>query len=522
VDPAEEAGAAYAAGQASALDGDIDKAAEHFRRATLLDPQLALAHRDLAAAEFARSRFIEAEIAYREALRLQPGLRSARLALSAILNLTGRRETALAHLSQLLALNDDAPDIFSDYLFALTHSSRHAREAVFAEHVRFGEGLAAKLPPALPHDNSPDPARRLKLAYVTADVGRHILAVMLEPVLRAHDRSRFEVFLYDNAPRRERRTLPRNCVDHWVEVVDLDDAALVDRVRADGIDILVDLSGHTGGNRLPVFARKPAPVQVSWMGYPFTTGVRAIDYRICDARQIAAGTASLLVEEPFIVPGASVAFAPPDEPAPAPSPFAANGYVTFGSVNSLDKVDDTVWALWAEVLRTVPTSRFLIKARGLHDERLQQRVSERLAQLGVAPERLMFEGGSPVGAFLESFSRIDIALDTFPYTGGSTTRYTIWMGVPVITLEGVALYERFSAAILREVDLAECVAADPADYVAAAAALARDTARLAELRRDLRPRMRPSALCDVAGQARRLEGAYREMWRRWRLRQLAG
>lgn len=503
-------------------DSDFDGAAEHFRRATVLDPQIALAHRDLAAVEFSRNRFIEAETAYREALRLNPGFRSAHLNLAAILTLTGRRQAALAHLRELLALNDDAPDLFSNYLFALIHSSQHTREAVFAEHVRLGESLAAKLPPPAPHDNPPEPERRLKLAYVTADLGRHILALMLEPVLRAHDPSRFEVFVYDNAPRSERRILPRNCVDHWVEVASLDDAALADRVRADGIDVLVDLSGHTGGNRLPVFARKPAPVQVSWLGYPFTTGVRAVDYRICDARQIASGTASLLVEEPFIVPGASVAFVPPDEPAPAPPPSAANGYVTFGSVNSLDKVDDAVLALWAEVLRSVPSSRFLMKARGLHDERLQARFSERLARLGVAPQRLIFEGGSPVSDFLESFSRIDIALDAFPYTGGSTTRYTIWMGVPLITLEGVALYERFSGAILRDVGLAECVAANPATYVAAAVELAGDRARLTELRRDLRPRMRASALCDVAGQAGRLEDAYREMWRRWCARQLAG
>ena len=522
VDSIQEASAAYAAGRASLQDEDLDGAVEHFRRATVLDPQNALAHRDIALVELSRNHFIAGELAYRQALRLNPRFRSAHINLAAILTLTGRRETALAHLRELLAANDDAPDIFSNYLFALIHSNQDTREAIFAEHVRFGEGLAAKLPSAAPHDNLPDPERRLKLGYVSADVGRHILALMLEPVLRAHDRRRFEVFIYDNAPREAPRSLPRECVDHWIEVAGLDDAALADRVRADGIDILVDLSGHARGNRLPAFARKPAPVQASWMGYPFTTGVRAIDYRICDARQIGSATASLLVEEPFIVAGASVAFVPPEEPAPAPPPSAANGYVTFGSVNSLDKVDDAVLALWAEVLRTVPTSRFLIKAHGLHDERLQKRLSERLARLGVAPQRLIFEGGSSVGAFLESLSRIDIGLDTFPYTGGSTTRYTIWMGVPLVTLEGVALYERFSGAILREAGLGECVAADPAAYVAAAARLAADIPRLTELRRDLRPRMRASALCDVAGQAGRLEDAYREMWRRWCARHRAG
>jgi predicted O-linked N-acetylglucosamine transferase (SPINDLY family) len=518
----EEARAAYAAGQASARNGDFSGAAEHFRRCIALAPQAALAHRDLATVEYLRSRFLEAEVAYREALRLNPGFRSAQRNFAAILSFTGRREAAVAHLRELLARNDDAPDLFSDYLFTLTHSSQLTREAVFAEHVRFGESVAAKLPPAAPHANLPDPARRLKLAYVTADVGRHILALMLEPVLRSHERGRFEVFIYDNAPRSERRSLPRECVDHWVEVADLDDAALVERVKADGIDVLVDLSGHTSGNRLPALARKPAPVQVSWLGYPFTTGVRAIDYRICDPRQVAPGSAALFVEEPFVMPGGSVAFVPPDEPAPAPPPCVANGHVTFGSVNTLDKVDEAVLTLWAEVLRTVPTSRLLMKARGLQDPQLQKHFSARFAQRGVAPERLMFEGGSPVRAFLESLSRIDIALDAFPYTGGSTTRYTIWMGVPVITLEGAALYERFSGAILRELGLAQCVAADPAEYVAAASALAGDAARLAELRRDLRPRMRASALCDVAGQVRRLEDAYREMWRRWCARQPAG
>jgi predicted O-linked N-acetylglucosamine transferase (SPINDLY family) len=499
----------------------MDEAAEHFRRCIVLAPQAAVAHRDLAALEFLRSRFLEAEVAYREALRLNPGVRSAHRNLAAILSFTGRREAALAHLRGLVARNGEAADLFSDYLFTLTHSSQLTREAVFAEHVRFGESLAAKHPPAMSHGALPDPARRLKVAYVSADVNWHILALMLEPVLRAHDRSRFEVFIYDNAPRAERRSLSRDCVDHWVEVADLDDAAFVERVKADGVDVLVDLSGHTTGNRLPAFARKPAPVQVSWLGYPFTTGVRAIDYRICDARQIGPGTASLLVEEPFIVPGASVAFAPPDELAAAPPPCLANGYVTFASVNSLDKVDEAVVALWAEVLRSVPTSRFLMKARGLQDERLQKRFAEQFAGRGVAPERLSFQGASPVRPFLQSLSGVDIALDALPYTGGSTTRYTIWMGVPVITLEGVALYERFSGAILRELGLDDCVAADPAAYVAAAARLAGDPQKLTELRRELRPRMRASALCDVAGQARRLEDAYREMWRRWCARQPA-
>ena len=513
--PAETADEACAAGQASVARGDVAEAARHFRRATELNPASVLAHRNLGAAEYLRSHYFDAEAAYRAALRLNPAIRSAHLNLAAILTFTGRREEALAHLRDLVARNGDAPDLFSSYLFALTHSSRLTREQVFAEHVRFGESQAARLPSPQPHPNAPNPERRLKLAYVSADVGQHILALMLEPLLRAHDRSQFEVWLYDNAAATETRALPRECVDRWVEVDRLDDAALADRVRADGIDVLVDLSGHTTGNRLAAFARKPAPVQVSWLGYPFTSGVRAIDYRICDARQVGSGTSSLLVEEPFIVPGASVAFAPPDDPAPAPLPCAANGYVTFGSVNGLDKVDDEVVAVWAEVLRRVPTSRFLMKARGLHDARLQQHFVDRFAGHGIAPHRLVFEGASGVRAFLESFSRIDIALDAFPYTGGSTTRYTLWMGVPLVTLEGVALYERFSGAILREMSLPELVAQDPAGYVAAAVALAGDRGRLATLRRDLRPQMRASALHDVAGQTRRLEDAYREMWRRW-------
>lgn len=513
--PAETATDACAAGQACVDRGDLAAAAEHFRRATVLDPASVLAHRNLGATEFLRSRFFDAEAAYEEALRLNPSIRSANLNLAAIQSFTGRREAAVARLRDLLARNGHVSELFSSYLYTLTHSSHVSRDEVFAEHVRFGESAAAGLAPAAAHGQAPDPDRRLKLGYVSADVGPHILALMLEPLLRTHDRSGFEVFLYDNAADDERRAFPRHCVDHWIEVGDLDDAAFAARVRANRIDVLVDLSGHTTGNRLLAFARKPAPVQVSWLGYPFTTGLRAVDYRICDARQIGPGTASLLVEEPFIVPGASVAFAPPDDPAPAPPPGAANGYVTFGSMNGLDKVDDAVLALWAEILRAVPGSRLLMKARGLQDERLRQHMAGRFANHGITPDRLAFEGASGLKAFLESFSRIDIALDAFPYTGGSTTRYTLWMGVPLVTLEGVALYERFSGAILREMDLPGLAATDTAGYVAAAVALAGDPARLAALRRDLRPRMRASALYDVAGQTRRLEEAYREMWRRW-------
>jgi predicted O-linked N-acetylglucosamine transferase (SPINDLY family) len=514
-DSGEEASAALAAGKAAELKGDLDGAVEQFRRAIALAPQSARPHLAISHVELRRCCFFEAEAAARDAIRLDPRLRAPYLNLAKVFSNTGRLDAALALYREILARTDDAPAVFSDYLFTLIHSGGHSREAVFAEHVRFGESLAARLPPTSAHANDPDPERRLKLAYVSADVGRHIVAAMLQAMLRAHDRSRFEVFIYDNAPSAVQRALPGECFDHWLEVARLDDAALAERVRADEIDVLVDLSGHTGGNRLPAFARKPAPVQVSWLGYPFTTGVWAIDYRICDARQMGPGSAALFVEEPFVVPGASVAFMPPEDPAPAAPPCHANGYVTYGSVNSLDKIDGASLALWAEVLRSVPASRLLIKAHGLHDERQQKRLSEHLAHLGVAPERLMFEGGSPPRAFREGFSRVDIALDTVPHTGGSTTRHTVWMGVPVITLESVALYERFSGAILRELGLAECVATDTAGYVAAAAALAGDRARLAKLRRDLRPRIRASALCDVSGQARRLEEAYREMWRRW-------
>jgi predicted O-linked N-acetylglucosamine transferase (SPINDLY family) len=517
---AEAARAALAAAKVAELDGDLEGAVEHLRRASVLDPESALAQMAISHVQLQRSCYFDAEAAARQAIRLDPRLRGSYLNLARIYGHTGRGPAALALYREILARTDQAPTVFSDYLFALIHSSRCAPEEAFAEHVRFGEVLAARLPPSPPHANTPYPDRRLKLAYVSADASRHILTLMLEPMLRAHDRSRFEVFVYDSAPAAQART-PRAGVDHWVEAARLDDATLARRIRADGIDVLVELSGHTGGNRLPALARRPAPVQVSWLGYPFTTGVAAIDYRICDERQLGPGSAALFVEEPFVVPGASVAFRPPDEPAPAPPPHLGAGHVTFGSVNALDKIDDVALTVWAEILRAVPASRLLMKAHGLHEARLQKRLSDSFAHLGVAPERLAFEGGSPARAFREGFSRIDIALDSFPYTGGSTTRQTLWMGVPVITLEGAALYERFSGAILRELGLDRCVATDRASYVAAATALARDSATLAGLRRDLRPRIEGSPLCDAAGQARRLEDAYREMWRRWCARQAA-
>jgi len=518
-DAPQDAEAAYAAGQAAQRDSDFEAAAGHYRRAIALDPGHAAALRDLAFVLLMQSRFFEAEAAYRRALEVHPRLRSARANLAYVLSVTGRLDEALALYRDLLARTGDAPDIFSSYLFALTHSSKVTREAVYAEHLRFGEAVARRAPPPVPHLNTPDPERRLKIGYVSADLGRHIAGRMIEGVLPAHDRRLVEVTVYDNAPANERPAIPTGHVDHWIQVRPFDDAAFAQRVRADGIDILVDLSGHTGGNRLATFAYKAAPVQASWFGYPFTTGVSAIDYRICDAFQLGPGTAELLVEQPFVIEGASVAFLPTDDPPPAPPPSVANGHVTFGSMSSLDKVDEAVLALWAELLKAVPSSRLLMKARGLHDPRLQAHFAQAITRHGVAADRLAFEGGSPVRAFLESFSRIDIALDSFPYTGGSTTRYTLWMGVPVITLEGAALYERFSGAILRQIGLAECVASDPAGYVAAAAALAGDPSRLLELRKALRPRLKASALCDVPGHARRLEAAYREMWRRWCARQ---
>jgi protein O-GlcNAc transferase len=354
---------------------------------------------------------------------------------------------------------------------------------------------------------------KIRIGYVSPDWAGHPVARFMQPILESHDRSAFEIHIYDDAPRPDAFTdRLRPFADAWDRVRGMPDEQLAEKIRADRIDILIDLAGHTAGNRLLVFASKPAPVQMSYLGYPNTTGLTAIDYRLTDAIADPPGLADELHTEKLLrLPGTFLAFRPPVEtPAVVEPPLLTNGFVTFGSFNALWKINGPLLKLWARVLSAVPGSRMVLKADSLDDPAVAQRFANVFAEAGIDANRLQLLGREATyGGHLAAYGGCDVCLDSFPYAGTTTTCEALWMGVPVVSLAGQVHAARVGASLLSSVGLPELVANDPDNYVAIAATLATQPDRLRELRLGMRDRMRSSPLMDAVSLTRAIEAAYR-------------
>jgi predicted O-linked N-acetylglucosamine transferase (SPINDLY family) len=335
-------------------------------------------------------------------------------------------------------------------------------------------------------------------------------------VLREHDSRAFEIYCYSDVARPDAVTA-RLCQHAAVyrDCAQETDEALADRIRGDQIDILVDLAGHGLGNRLPVFARKPSPVQVTWLGYFDTTGLDRVDYRIADEHSVPPGAERLFVERVVRLPRSSTCFLPPPSPAPAPPPCLARGAVSFGCFCNPSKITRAVAAVFGRILRRLPNSRLLLKYHTFVDPGIQARFVRWFAEEGVGRERLQFEGHAPIAGYLAAFAQVDVALDPFPYSGETTALHSLWMGVPLVALEGRTVAERLASRVLRVGGLEDWVARSSDEYVQIALGLASDPQALALTRRSLRQRLQASPLLDHRGVTRDLEAAYRRMWRSW-------
>jgi predicted O-linked N-acetylglucosamine transferase (SPINDLY family) len=386
----------------------------------------------------------------------------------------------------------------------------------FAE--RFEAPLRAHWPS---HDNDRDPQRRLRVGFVSGDLHSHPVGYFLESVLAHIDLTALEIFLYPTYSKID--TLSRRLQAMgfaWESLVGLSDERAAQRVRENAIDILVDLSGHTGHNRLRVFAHKPAPVQVTWLGYFATTGLQAMDYILCDRYVAPASEFDHFVEKPWYLPDTYLCFAPPVvNLRVAPLPALTTGRFTFGCFNNLTKLNDAVVALWARVLLAVPASRLFLKTKQLDDATVRQSVVDRFAAHNIDAGRLILEGAAPRAELLAAYSRVDIALDPFPYPGGTTSAEALWMGVAVLTLAGERFLSHIGESILQNAGLPEWVCANTDDYVARAASYAGDLQRLAALRNGLRQQVLVSPLFDAPRFARHFEDALRDMWAHWCNRQ---
>jgi predicted O-linked N-acetylglucosamine transferase (SPINDLY family) len=415
-------------------------------------------------------------------------------------------------------MSDGRPGALSNALMIANCFDRLAPADLFTRHCEFAARFCAGLGDGAAHGNVRDAGRRLRVGYVSPDLRLHSVAYFIEPVLAHHDRGGFEVVCYQTNSASDAVTERlRGYVDGWVAADRLSDQGLAERVRADAIDILVDLAGHTAGGRLLAFARRPAPVQASWLGYPTGTGLSAIGYRISDWEVDPAGYEAYAAERPVRLPASYFCYRPlASAPEVGPLPSGEVGAITFGSFNNFAKVSPSVLGMWARVLEAVPGSRLMIKAKSLADESVRGRLLERLAALGVGEARLILRGWQEeVGGQLALYNEVDIGLDTYPYNGATTTCEALWMGVPVVSLSGATHASRMGRSILKAAGLGEWVAETAQGYVAHAVRLAGERTQLAELRSTLRGRLRASALMDERGFTRNLEHAYRQMWRQW-------
>jgi protein O-GlcNAc transferase len=487
----------------------LEEAERHLVRARELAPLSPEVHVTLGNLYRRQHRDYEAIAAYTKAIELNPGMAQAHNNLGILLAELGDGEGAAVALRQALALAPDRASTWSNLLLTTTWSDRLSAGEFAAEHRAYGDYFGARIRPMAPARLRPFAGRRLKIAYVSSDFRAHAVAVFLQPLLAHHDRTRFEIHAFYNFTAEDEVTAHiRTLVDHFVSIAGRSDAEVADSIRKEGIDILVDLNGHTSHNRLPLFLLKPAPVQVTWLGYLATTGLPTMDYRLTDARADPVGaTDALHTETLWRLPETLWCYAPhATAPAVEPLPALANGYVTFASLSNPAKVSQTILDLWVRILQSNPGTRLMLIESALEERMAGWRGL--FSSRDIDPRRIEFVPRLSTADYLALYNRIDIALDTWPCAGGTTTCDALWMGVPVVTLAGERSFSRTGASVLSTVGLAQFVTEEADAYVRCASARARDLGSLASLRAALRNRVLASPLVDARRFAVDLEAAY--------------
>ena len=500
--------------------GKFDQAEASCRRALEIDPRLAEAHNNLGVIFSRTNRLAESIESFERAIKAKGDYANAYANLGGVLKDIGRLAEASKSLHRALAIDPDSVLAHNNLLFIHNYVADLPAAQLLADAKRFGEVAARLAQPRTKWQNSPDPQRVLRVGFVSGDLSGHPVGFFLEGVLAAlasHPGGRLELFAYPTFTCDDETSARlRACCKGWHSAVGLSDEALAQRITEDRIDILIDLSGHTAHNRLTMFAWKPAPVQVSWLGYFATTGLAAIDYFIADPWTLTPDQEINFSEQIWRLPETRLCFtAPAEDVVVGPLPALANGYVTFGSFNNLSKMNDAVVALWARVLNAVPDSRLFLKYQQLGEASVRQNTRERFAAHGIRPERLTLESYVPRSSYLTAYQRVDIALDPFPFPGGTTTAEALWMGIPVLTLAGERFLSRQGVGLLMNAGLPEWIAADAPDYLARAVSHAGDLQRLASLRRGLRQQMLDSPVFDAPRFAQHFEAALLGMWHKW-------
>jgi predicted O-linked N-acetylglucosamine transferase (SPINDLY family) len=498
--------------------GDYDGAVSALEKAIALNPDLALAHSNLSGALAKRGEYDLAVSHARRALGINPNSANGYINLGISLKGLGRVAEAVTAYDQAVSCDPGNMTAYSNRLFAKLYATSIPPSEYFRDASAFGQRFADPLLRRRPFINDRDPDRRLRIGFVSADLCAHAVARFIEPLLHHLDRERFDLTAYMARPTEDIVSLRlHDRFDAWHNIAGMSDDEAADLVETHAIDILVDLSGHSAGHRLLVFARKPAPVQATWMGHPATTGLTAIDYRITDALHDPPGASDAFhTETVWRLPGVSATYQASDN-IPAVRhrpPFEERGHVTFGVLNRFEKIGDRALEAWARILRDLPDARLFMVVGGVEAPNIREHVEERLSGAGLPLDRVLLHPRVDSGYF-ELYHEFDIALDSFPYNGGTTSCETLCMGVPFIALKGTHAAARTGVAVLTAVGLQELAAETPEDYAACAVALARDPDRLRAIRSGLRERVFASPLMDHARLAADVGEAFRAMWRRW-------
>lgn len=436
----------------------------------------------------------------------------------------GRKDEGIEMLRKAPEMAPDDPNIHSTFLFRLHHMPNLDVQMLYEEHRRWARTHAPVRLAKSSHANIPEPDRKIRVGYISPDFRTHPVAYFFEPLLQEHDRTRVEVYGYSNTGRPDHVTRRlEHKFDGYRNIRNLCDKDVVSLIEQDGIDILVDLAGHTPGNSLTVMAYRPAPVAVTYLGYPDTTGMEQIDCRLTDSLADPSSSQSFYVEKLVHLSDGFLCYRPPDfAPPTGPLPALRNGFVTFGSFNNNSKINPETISLWAQVLNSNGGSRLLLKSRAGDDQGVRENYYRQFEQLGIPRDRIEMHGQKPAAEYMQLYNSVDIAFDTYPYNGTTTTCDAMWMGAPVISMIGKPHASRVGLSILTQVGLEFFAASTRSEFVARASALAQNLEALIDIRFSMRPRMTESTLCNAKAFAHSVEKAYRRVWRKWCRRQSSG
>ena len=457
--------------------------------------------------------------AYRDVIRLTPEHLDAYRNLGYVLQCQGKVDEAIHIYRKVLDKKPDYTEAHSNLLFAMNYSPAFDNADIYFEHRRWGEIIANRTKPYAEYPNHPDPERCINIGYVSPDFRQHSVAYFIEPIIENHTKAQFSITCYSDHQTEDTFTKRiKTFSSAWRNIQGWPDDRLAEQIRRDKIDILVDLAGHTSSNRLQVFARKPAPIQISYLGYPTTTGLTTIDYRLTDAYVNPPNRGHRPHTEVLIyLPTGFLCYkAPRDAPTVSDVPSAQIRHITFGSFNNLTKVTPDVFSTWARILKAIPSARLLLKNNSLIDKATRENCYQKFSHHQIERERLELKGTvSDFAEHLSHYQLIDVALDTFPYNGTTTTCEALWMGVPVVSLKGETDAGRVGMSLLGRIGHTELVAGSIEDYIDIAVKLAQATKKRAGMRMALRKELLETGICDGRSFVLDLENAYRTTWIRW-------